>query len=241
MDDPTPPGGYFPLSVIRSILFGDDKLTDIPIRSKAPNDFTKVIKVPIGIGLYLASLDPGEAFFHIETFPATAHAEVWLNFEWTESSARQGRVREIMSKERAIRDKFNGRMAEMIKVMPERLSPADKNHLAATILAEMSYNRFDQVLKFLNVAELYVKYEEEDKANAEATSEAVKDDNRRTCSEEGKEEATVQEPTRVRSGDVQGLPGLEEREEDHRAESQEAGCPSPGETPSEVEGDQGPG
>lgn len=160
--DNQPPGGYFPLSVIRAILFGDERIPTRS-RSKAPNDFAKVIHVPIGVGLYLASLDPTELYFHVESFPETSHSEVWLPFEWQESSARQGRLRTSMATERAIRDKHSSRIQELTAVMPGALSSQDKSHLAETILHEMSYQRYDKVLQYLNVAELYIKYEQEDK------------------------------------------------------------------------------
>lgn len=160
--EPSSLGGYFPLTVIRSLIFGDDALESQPILSKASNDFAKVIKLPTGIGLYLRSLDPNEDLFHIEVF--TSHVEVWLPFEWIESSARYTKVRANLAQEKAIRDKHNARMSAMMAKMPSGLCPADKAHLAETILAEMNYARFDKVLEYLNVAELYKTYEEEDKA-----------------------------------------------------------------------------
>lgn len=160
-----PLGGYFPLGVIRTLIFGDDAYIDVKPQSKAPNDFSKVIIQHIGIGLYLKSLDPEEAYFHIEVYPEASTSEIWLAFEWIESSARHERLRSSMAKEREARDRHNARVREMISAMPEALPDANKQHLAETILKEMSYNRFDKVLELLNVAHLYLKYEQEDKVN----------------------------------------------------------------------------
>lgn len=102
---PDEAGVYLPLSLLASFAFKEYSDQEHPGRnisaplSKHPTDLATVIICRYEIGRIIQVQDPGESVFHVELFnntqhsPPLYHAEVWLAFEWKESTTHGERRR----------------------------------------------------------------------------------------------------------------------------------------------------
>lgn len=163
-----------PITALRVLIWGDDRLDALRPFSVGPGDTAKVYPVPLVIGQLIQDVDKNEDFIHVEIQPE--HAELWLSFEWKESNARHTRFREQCKMEREQRDKRNQRIAELKLCLDDRLPEHAATKIAETMLENLSkldlINDPGDVLKALNVLETLQQYVKEDTKIIPRTEEA---------------------------------------------------------------------
>lgn len=171
MTYPTEPVLALPLSAIRVLLYGDERLEGLQPLTKTFGDTAKVIVIPMSIGVLLKEWDPEEQFWHIE-FPQVSPdlypiptAEVWLPSEWLESNARRQRRRAQSHQERKENNLRSERLAELIHaIRPQFKAPDDFiREIAVAVLDNYRKTDLTKVLTAINIAELLTRFNQEDK------------------------------------------------------------------------------
>lgn len=174
--DPTEPTAILPFSVLRSLLFqglGDDSYPQISTpRSHCLGDIGKVVIIPYDVGVYIASLDKDENYFHVELYPELnslepkSHAEIWTGYSWRDSNLLRARRREkqaIWKKEYEDKKNIVEELSDALTSckLPEQFCAT----LAAQIAANYKKHDLTALLKSLgtltetSIADILKKYE----------------------------------------------------------------------------------
>lgn len=151
-----------PLSVLRSLLFGEYGDVDLPVIDKPLSpllgDYNKIRITHIAIGKTLIEIDKEERYFHVELFEQTKHCEIWLSFDWRESNARRIRLRETLQRNYQEKKEKEILLEDLIGELEFKLSKEMSLHLAPKLLEMIKTHDLKAVTDCLGVTEIVEQF-----------------------------------------------------------------------------------
>jgi len=155
----TEPVITLPLSVFRSLLFGQSGDIKLPVfspQSIVVGDLAKIVVTHKAIGELVRDIDKSEQYFHVEIY--VTHAEIWLEFEWKESNARRERFREYQRVFNEELFKKNDLLTELQdKLSATRLPDHHCRLIAEQIYGLFKQGKYEKVVEILDKAGLNIK------------------------------------------------------------------------------------